>query len=1184
MQNFVHLRLHSEYSLRDSLVRLDPLVARVAELGMSAVAVSDEANFFGLVKFYRAALERGVKPLFAVDLPVREGGGNALQHAQAQAQQSNALCLLAMNAVGYRNLTELITLAYRQGQRLGAAQVEKEWIARHAEGVLALSAGRAGDIGQALLAGNRGQAEQRLDHWMEVFPDRFYLELHRTGRDGEEDYLHAAVDLGAAKGCPVAATNDVRFLSPEEFEAHEARVCISESRVLNDQRRARNYSAQQYLRSPEEMLEVFSDIPEALANTVEIARRCNAPLDLGKPCLPAYSAAPEGVAIDELLRSKAHAGLDERLKQRFDPAAEDFPETEQRYRARLDFELDTIIQMDFTGYFLIVMDFIHWAQGEGIPVGPGRGSGAGSLAAYALGITGLDPLQYDLLFERFLNPERQSMPDFDVDFCVENRDRVIHYVMDIYGREAVAQIISFGTMAAKAVVRDVARVQGKSYGLADRMSKLIPQTPGMTLQTAREQEPLLQELLEHDGDAQEIWGMARQLEGLARNLGTHAGGVVIAPSKLTDFAPLYCDDAGDGLLTHYDKDDVESVGLVKFDLLGLTTLTIIDWAVKIINEQRAQSGEAALDLDKLPLDDAKTYKLLQSGKTSMLFQLESSGMQELIKRVKPTCFDDIIALLALFRPGPLQSGMVDNFVRRKHGQEKISYPDPAHQHESLKPILAPTYGIILYQEQVMQVAQTLAGYTLGNADILRRAMGKKKPEEMAKERETFEAGAKAQGVSPRLAGKIFDLMEKFAGYGFNKSHSAAYAMLAYQTAWLKAHHPAPFMAAVMSAEMRTTEKLVKSVEESRRMGLTLKQPDVNEGAHLFTVGAAGEIIYGLGGVKGLGAAPVQNLIEARRDGGPFRDLFDFCRRTDPKKTNRRAVEALIKAGAFDSLGEERALVLAAMDSALRAAQQAASNAAAGMTDMFAAGGAADGGEANGSGDGGGDAYADFRAAAPWSEKEKLAFEKEALGLWLTGHPIKAVEKELREFAPTRIADMRPGAAKSQTVAGLIVETRTRKTRSGDSFASIKLDDCSDRIEVTLYSDAYNQHRELLVKDNIVIIDGAVSHDDYSGGLSMRANAVRSFEQARAARATELRIDLSGDAVSSELLDRIEQLIRPAYHAKGCPITFRYRNAQYRALIRANPRYRIRPTEDLLQNLRTHCGPSNVTLSYSPPRR
>ncbi|MEH6636266.1 MAG: DNA polymerase III subunit alpha, partial [Halioglobus sp.] len=1141
MTDFVHLRLHTEYSIIDGLVRIKPLVNRVAELGMPAVAVTDVCNFYGLVKVYKAAFAAGIQPIFGVDLMVMDAD---------DPERACSVCLLAMNQAGYRNLTLLISRSYTEGQYLGFPYVHKSWLAECAEGVIGLSAGAAGEVGQALLGGKKELAQERAKFWMQLYPGRFYLELHRTGREGDEAQVHAAVALAHELQCPVVATNDVRFLDASEFEAHEARVCIGEGRSLDDPRRARIFSAEQYLRSPQEMAELFVDIPEALANTVEIARRCNVVLELGKPYLPDFPV-PSGLTMDEFFRQLSHDGLDKRLEELFDPAADSFEQTRQSYRQRLDFELNTIIQMGFPGYFLIVMDFIRWAKQHDIPVGPGRGSGAGSLVAYALEITDLDPLEYDLLFERFLNPERVSMPDFDVDFCMEKRDRVIDYVADTYGREAVSQIITFGTMAAKAVVRDVARVQGKSYGLADKLSKMIPFEVGMTLDKAVEQEEPLRDFLRDDPQAQEIWDMAVQLEGITRNVGKHAGGVVIAPSKLTDFSPLYCDESGGGLVTQYDKGDVEDAGLVKFDFLGLRTLTIIDWAVKMINAVREAEGELPLDVMQIPLDDQPSFDLLQSAETTAVFQLESRGMKDLIKRLQPDCFEDIIALVALFRPGPLQSGMVDNFINRKHGREIVSYPDAQYQHEWLQPILQPTYGIILYQEQVMQIAQELAGYTLGGADMLRRAMGKKKPEEMAKQREIFEDGAKAKGVDGTLAIKIFDLVEKFAGYGFNKSHSAAYALVSYQTAWLKTHYPAQFMAAVMSSELQNTDKIVVFVEECRAMKLSLKLPDVNEGQYMFTVNPDGDIIYGLGAIKGLGEGPIENILATLAEAGPFLDLFDFCARTEPRKVNRRAIDALVRSGAFDSLGESRWVLMSSLEDALKAAEQSASNRDCGIADLF---GEVVPSQANGHGD----VYGPFRGARQWTPKERLGGEKDTLGLYVTGHPIDEYEAEVRKFAPTRIADLRADKQGSQVLAGLIVATRTMKTKRGDTMAIIQLDDRSARIEVTVYAEAYNEHRELLGKDQLVIVEGLVAHDDYSGGLAMRAKGVRSLLQARENYVSELSIEVSHEMLTDDVTALLEQTLAGA-GGGTCPVSLIYNQAHNRARVKLGERWQVVPS-------------------------
>lgn len=1160
MTSFVHLRLHTEYSLVDGLVRIKPLVNRVAELGMPAVAVTDVCNFYGLIKLQKAAFAAGVQPIFGVDLRVLEDD---------DPERSYPLCLLAMDQTGYKNLTMLISKAFTDGQQLGVPYVQRAWLEEMSEGLIALSAGAAGDVGQALLGGKQDLAAQRARYWLNLFPQRYYLELHRAGRDGDETHLHAAVSLAQELQCPVVASNDVRFLSADEFEAHEARVCIGEGRTLDDPRRARSYTDQQYLRSPEEMAELFVDIPEALANTVEIAQRCNVVLELGKPYLPDYPV-PDGMTMDEFFRQLSHDGLDTRLESLFDSSGESFAETQRSYRERLEFELQTIIQMGFPGYFLIVMDFIRWAKDQGIPVGPGRGSGAGSLVAYALEITDLDPLEYDLLFERFLNPERVSMPDFDVDFCMERRDEVIDYVSQTYGREAVSQIITFGTMAAKAVVRDVARVQGKSYGLADKLSKMIPFEVGMTLKKALEQEEPLRQFLADDGQAHEIWDMAEQLEGVVRNVGKHAGGVVIAPSKLTDFSPLFCDETGSGLVTQYDKNDVEEAGLVKFDFLGLRTLTIIDWAVKTINVARERVGEQPLDIMEIPLVDPPSFDLLKSGQTTAVFQLESRGMKDLIERLQPDHFEDIVALVALFRPGPLQSGMVDNFINRKHGREELSYPDAQYQHEWLKPILQPTYGIILYQEQVMQIAQELAGYTLGGADMLRRAMGKKKPEEMAKQRTIFEDGAKAKGVEGDLAMKIFDLVEKFAGYGFNKSHSAAYALVSYQTAWLKTHYPAPFMAAVMSSELDNTDKIVVLVDECKRMKLALKLPDVNEGQYMFTVNLNDDIIYGLGAIKGLGEGPVGNLLQTRDEDGPFTDLFDFCARTDPRRVNRRAIEALIRSGAFDAFGAERWELMAALEDALKAAEQSASNRDSGIDDLF-------GEVVPSTQNGSADVYASFRGIKPWTDKERLGGERDTLGLYISGHPIDEYKAEVRKFAPKRIADLRADRQGNQVIVGLIMATRTMNTQRG-TMAVMTLDDSSAQIEVTLFSEAYTQYREMLIKDTIVIAEGRISTDDRTGKLAMRANGLRSLVEARQNFASDLTIEVMAEKIDERFVERLEKTLTGA-GGGSCPVSLIYRQADNRARVRLGSQWQVVPSDELMQELREVVGAEAVALQY-----
>lgn len=1185
--NFVHLRLHTEFSLVDSLVRIKKLVKRVAELNMPACGISDQCNFYGLIKFYKAAQGAGIKPIIGSDFWVASSDSEG---------KPTIVTLLAMNNTGYKNIIELISRAWRQGQQQGIAYVQREWISEFSEGCIALSGGKFGDVGMSLLAGRAEQAQDLLGGWMRDFPNRFYLELQRTGRENDENYLHSAVALADALQCPVVATNDVRFISRDEFEVHEARVCISEGRTLDDPRRERRYSEQQYLRSAEEMAELFSDIPEALENTLEIAKRCNVTIQMGKYFLPEYPI-PEGMTEADFFRKISKEGLEKRLERILDKSAPDYAERRKVYDDRLKFELDIIIQMGFPGYFLIVMDFIQWAKDHGIPVGPGRGSGAGSLVAYVLLITDLDPLQYDLLFERFLNPERVSMPDFDIDFCMDGRDRVISYVADNYGRDAVSQIITFGTMAAKAVVRDVARVQGKSYGLADKLSKMIPPTPGMTLAQALEEEPQLKEFLAMDGDAQEIWEMAVQLEGLTRNVGKHAGGVVIAPTKLTDFAPLYSDETGSGLVTQFDKGDVEEAGLVKFDFLGLRTLTIIDWARIMIDKQRARLGEAPLDISAIPLDDPATFSLLKRAETTAVFQLESRGMKDLIKRLQPDNIEDLIALVALFRPGPLESGMVDDFINRKHGRAQVAYPDAKFQHHTLKPVLEPTYGVIVYQEQVMQIAQVLAGYTLGGADMLRRAMGKKKPEEMAKQRSVFEEGAKSMGVDPDLAIKIFDLVEKFAGYGFNKSHSAAYAIVSYQTAWLKAHYPAHFMAATMSSDMDKTDKVVTFIEECRHMKLKLLPPDVNSGEFHFTVDEKGNIIYGLGAIKGLGEGPVESIIAARNEGGPFKDLFDFCARVDPRKVNKRALEAIIRSGAADNLGptvgtpqhnldHDRAVMFASMSEAVKTAEQAAANTSAGMMDLFGEVMAADTGHK--------DVYADFRRVRTWTMKERLNAEKETLGLYLTGHPIDEYESELPHLVSSRIADLKPDKYEPrgekgkeekprQSVAGLVVAQRTMKTKRGDTMAFVTLDDRTGRIEIAVFADTYLNCRDVLLKDGLLVIAGQVSIDDFSGMLKMRAMTIRPLAELREERVRELCVELDSGALPANFIRQMADILEPyrgtPTHTARCPLVIDFRRSNAKAQLKLGAEWNIRPEDELLQSLRDRYGSNKVRLNY-----
>ncbi|MEO8400822.1 MAG: DNA polymerase III subunit alpha [Gammaproteobacteria bacterium] len=1135
---FIHLRIHTEYSLSDGLVQISPLIEKTVKDQMPAVAISDQSNLFAVVKFYKEAVNAGVKPLIAVDVWLEN---------DKQPAKPFRLTLFCQNDHGYKHLLELISKSFLQGQTQDKAIIKREWLKEYADGLIALSGAEDGDVGQALLADDAKHAAQLIAFWKDCFPNRYYLELRRTGRATEEQYIHAAVQLAEQHGIPVVATNDVRFLERDDFEAHEARVCIHEGHILADPRRPKIYSEQQYFRSQSEMAELFSDIPEALQNTVEIAKRCNVTLILGKNYLPRFPV-PENFTTETYLVAVSKQGLDERLAISFDVSAETFSEERKAYDERLQTELDVINNMGFAGYFLIVADFTRWARDNGVPVGPGRGSGPGSLVAYALKITDLDPLAHELLFERFLNPERVSMPDFDIDFCMEGRDRVIDYVMQTHGRESVAQIITYGTMAARAVLRDVGRVLGMGYGHIDKLAKLIPFEIGMTLDKALAQEEILRTRYQQEDDVRTLIDLALKLEGTTRNVGKHAGGVVIAPAKLTEFTPLYCEpNEAQHLVTQFDKDDVEAVGLVKFDFLGLRTLTIIDWAVKNIFEVASRTNTSLnIDIHLIPTHDEATFTLLKSCRTTAVFQLESRGMKDLIKRLQPDCFEDIVALVALFRPGPLQSGMVDDFINRKHGRAKVSYPHP-----KLEPILRPTYGVIVYQEQVMQIAQVLAGYSLGSADILRRAMGKKKPEEMAVQREIFCKGAVERGVSSDTANHIFDLMEKFAGYGFNKSHSASYALIAYQTAWLKAHYPAAYMAAVLSSDMDNTDKVVLFVDDCYALKLQILAPDINQSEYAFKVIDDKSIAYGLGAIKGAGQAAIEAIVETRKQSGPFTDLFDFCHRVDPRKMNRRVLDALIKAGAFDKIGPHRASIMASLEHALHQAEQASRDRALGQHDLF--GGAAVS-----------KSHPIKYANLPeWSEQDRLFGEKETLGLYLTGHPIHRYLNELKHFTTDRIAELRPAANQTSVVAGIVTNVRSIQTKRGDRMAVVALDDATAQIDVLCFSENYQKYRDFLVKDKLIIVEGEISFDEFSGGNRVLCRDIFSIDQARERYARFLKINLS--AAKSESLPKLQELLEK-YRGGNCRVMINYICDNAKANLHLGETWRVNPSDKLLQLL------------------
>jgi DNA polymerase-3 subunit alpha len=1167
-QPFVHLHVHTEYSLVDSTVRIASLMHRCAEDGMPAVALTDQNNLFGMVKFYKKALAAGVKPIIGTDLRIAN---------EDDASRPLHLVLLCQNSSGYRKLSQLLTRAFLEGQVRGEPLVKREWLtAESCDGLVALSGGLHGDVGHALHNGHYDLAQSLLDGWQEVFGDRYYLELIRTGRPGEEDYVQSCLTLASDTRTPVVASNDVRFLEREDFNAHEARVCIHDGRALAETDRPHDYSHDQYLRSSAEMADLFADIPVALENAAEIAKRCTLDLQLGESVLPAFPV-PEGETEAGFLEAEARRGLDEQLQQIFE--TREIPQNERDafsapYFERLRTELEVISGMGFPGYFLIVADFIRWARENDIPVGPGRGSGAGSLVAWVLGITDLDPLEHVLLFERFLNPERVSMPDFDIDFCMEGRDRVIDYVAERYGRDRVAQIITFGTMAAKAVIRDTGRVLGHPYGFVDRIAKQVPFEIGMTLEKALEQSDELASMYRDDEEVAAIIDLAKSLEGLARNAGKHAGGVVIAPTALTDFTPLYCEDGGNHIITQLDKDDVEAIGLVKFDFLGLKTLTIIDWAEKIVNEA---DPEANFDINRIPDRDSKTFELLRSTQTAAVFQLESSGMRDLIKRMRPDRFDDLVALVALFRPGPLQSGMVDDFIAHRHAVNKN---DIDYLHPDLKPTLEETYGVILYQEQVMQIAQILAGYTLGGADLLRRAMGKKKPEEMAKQREIFVSGATERGVTQQTATRIFDLMEKFAGYGFNKSHSAAYAVLAYQTAYLKAHFPAAFMAAVMTADLDNTDRLVTLKDDCRKQGLKLVAPNINSSTYAFSVSDDQSILYGLGAIKGVGRAVVEAIIAERLANGEFSDLTEFCRRVDHDKINRRALEAMIKAGAMGDFGVSRRALMVQVPEALASADQAARAAAAGQNDMFGLEKEAVAVDAPSQID-----------LPEWPEQEFLRNEKESLGLYLTGHPFEAVRADAMAFADGQLADLMaeppPQSSKGQrnyaqasrevTVAGLVADIRKRGNR-----VSVTLDDDTARMEISLFSEAFAEFRHLLTKDEIVVVSGGLRYDDFLSNWTINAKQVTHIDRVIESRARSMVLNLAPNGQGEKLLVKLHDVLLP-YREGSCDVSVQYFGESASARLKLGPEWSVRPSRELRDKLTELLGSKNVRMLYAPAR-
>ena len=1145
--DFVHLHVHSEYSLVDGIIRIDELVEHSKSLGYHSVALTDLTNLFGLIEFYRSARKTGIKPIV----------GSEINIAKDKDSFAAPLVLLAKNKQGYINLTKLVSKAYVDGQIDGEPIVLFSWLEELCEGIIALSGGMDGHIGNSILAGNEQLSESRVDFFKKVFKDNFFIEIHRTGKENETEYNNAAVKLAAKKGVPLVATNNVRFLSavdpdisPSDFEAHEARVCIQSGHILDDPRRPKKYTVEQFFRSKEEMLELFSDLPEALINSVKIAEKCNIDLELGKFYLPDFEV-PETYSREDFLRKISKEGLSRRMNI-IRKSLDSYHLEEQIYFDRLDYELDMICKLDFAGYFLIVADFVNWAQQNGIPVGPGRGSGAGSIVAYALGITAIDPIKYDLLFERFLNPERVSNPDFDIDFCIEGRDKVLEYVTNKYGKDSVAQISTRGTMAARAVLRDVVRVLGKPYGFGDRLAKAIPDVLGISLEEAYK-EKQFKETIDESEESKEVFDMALKLEGLSRSVGTHAAGVVIAPTALTDFTPLFLDVDKGTVASQFDMGDVESAGLVKFDFLGLKTLTIIDQSVKRINS-KVNNKDEEIDIENLSLKDPHTFELLQRGQTTAIFQLESRGMRDYLKQLVPNDFEDIVSMNALYRPGALGMNMVDSYINRKHGKEEVTYG-----HEAVEKILSTTYGVIVYQEQVMQIAQELSGFTLGQADILRRAMGKKKKEEMESLRSTFVEGAVKKDVNERYAANLFDQIEQFAGYGFNRSHSVGYALIAYQTAWLKAHFPAEFMSSVLSCDLGNTDNIQLFVEDCKNIGLSVLSPDVNRSSYRFEDLDSNTILYGLGAIKGIGESLVEQIVLERKK-EKFKDMYDFSLRVGFNRINKRILTTLIGSGALDSLGEREDL-FRRIDSCLKSAEQASERNKSNIKDLF--------GE---------------EIIKPSEEKinediefDKISAEWNALGFYLDSHPLENKKKEVRNMCGFFISELQ-SENHTQRIAGCLIQFNVRQGKRG-RFAFATLDDGSGKIEVSIWAEAFEKYRNLLKKGQVLVVEGMVDKDDYSDSVKYKiiAERILTFDQARYEYIKNIKIDIEDN--NEDTLELINSLKQVANSSEGNSVVISYKGNSAKADIVLPDNFSVKIDDSSIKSLDKRFGAENVQFVY-----
>ena len=1155
-QHFVHLHLHSEYSLSDGIIRIEDLVQLSSEYNFPAVALTDLSNLFGLIKFYRLAREKGVKPIVGCELQLVKEAGSL----------SAPFVLLVKNKKGYTNLTKLVSKAYIEGQESQGPFVRIEWLEDYSEGLIALSGGQRGHIGQALLLKQKKLAENRVDYFKSIFGKDFFIEIQRIGREDEEEYNFSAIKLAQENGIGIVATNDVRFLaptpididpddeSPSDFEVHEARVCIQKGEILSDSSRSKEYVESQYFITGEEMIEKFSDIPEAIENTLLISKKCNLELELGKFYLPEFDV-PGKSSTKDYLKKKSKEGLDKRFEE-IKKSSNSYVIDKKSYIKRLDYELEMICKLGFEGYFLIVADFVNWAQKKDIPVGPGRGSGAGSITAYALGITAIDPIKYDLLFERFLNPDRVSNPDFDIDFCMEGRDKVLDYVTQKYGKDSVAQISTRGTMAARAVLRDVVRVLGKPYGFGDRLAKAVPDVLGITLEEAYKAKEF-KELIDSSEECKEVFKMSLKLEGLSRSVGTHAAGVVIAPTALTDFTPLIVDQEKGTVATQFDMGDVESAGLVKFDFLGLKTLTVINQTLKRINKDKKDD---LIDINNIPLEDKKTFKLLQKGETTGVFQLESRGMKEYLKKLKPNDFEDIVCMNALYRPGAL--GMVDSYIERKHQREEIP---PGH--ESVKKVLSTTYGVIVYQEQVMQIAQELSGFTLGQADILRRAMGKKKKDEMEKMKKDFIDGAVNKKVNKRYAENLFEQIEQFAGYGFNRCHSVPYALIAYQTAWLKANHPSEFMASLLSLELDSTDRIQMFVDDCRFIGLNVLKPDINSSSYAFEDKDKKTVLYGLGAIKGIGESLVKSITTAREKGA-FKDLYDFCLRIGSNKLNKRILTTLIGSGAMDSFGK-RKMLFNLIDPLLKRVEQSTERSQSHIKDFFE------------------DEVREEKGIITQDKVQEQDFdiltnEWSSLGFYLESHPIENKKEEVRRMCGLYISELEEGTH-VQRVAGMLMHLNVRQGRHG-RYAFATLDDSSGRLEVSVWSESFDTYRSILRKGQIIVIEGVVEKDDYSSdkkstSFKMVAEKIYSFDQARKEFIKHIKLSVNAEKTDLDsLTSGLKELASKGLGA-GSPIVISYSGDKAKAEIELPKELSINLDDHSLKDLEILCGKDNVELVY-----